>query len=46
MNVRKAILFFSLVAASLGTSCTARYQDMLRDRDDRIQALNLSLIHI
>jgi len=40
MNVRKAILFFSLVAASLGTSCTARYQDMLRDRDDRIQALN------
>lgn len=40
MNLRKAILFSSLALASLGTSCTARYQDMLRDRDDRIQALN------
>ncbi len=40
MKFRKALLILSLVAASLGTSCTARYQDMLRDRDDRIRALN------
>lgn len=41
MNFRKAtLLFLSLVTASLGTSCTARYQELLRDRDDRIQALN------
>ena len=41
MNFRKAtLLLLSLVTASLATSCTARYQDLLRDRDDRIQALN------
>jgi flagellar motor protein MotB len=40
MKFRKALLILSLVASTLGTSCTARYQDMLRDRDDRIRALN------
>ncbi|MEC8651852.1 MAG: OmpA family protein [Planctomycetota bacterium] len=40
MKLRKVSLLLSLAAASLGTSCTARYQDMLRDRDEQIQALN------
>ena len=40
MKLRKVSLLLSLVVASMGTSCTVRYQDMLRDRDDQIQALN------
>jgi len=40
MNLRKAFLLLSLVAASMATSCTSRYQDLLRDRDDQINALN------
>jgi len=40
MKFRKAFLILSLIATSLATSCTTRYQDMLRDRDDRIRALN------
>ena len=40
MKFRKAFLILSLVAASMATSCTTRYQEMLRDRDDRIRALN------
>jgi chemotaxis protein MotB len=40
MKFRKALLIFSLVATSMATSCTTRYQDMLRDRDDQIRALN------
>lgn len=40
MKLRKVTLLLSLVVASMGTSCTVRYQDMLRDRDDQIQALN------
>ena len=40
MKFRKIIILLSLVVASLGTSCTTRYQDMLRDRDNQIQALN------
>ena len=40
MKFRKAFLILSLIATSLATSCTTRYQDMLRDRDDRIRALD------
>ncbi|MGC6486317.1 MAG: OmpA/MotB family protein [Planctomycetota bacterium] len=41
MNFRKVtLLLLSLVIASTASSCTARYQELLRDRDDRIQALN------
>lgn len=40
MKFRKATLILTLLAASLATSCTARYEEMLRDRDDRIRALN------
>jgi len=40
MKFGKAFLILSLVAASLATSCTTRYQDMLRDRDEQIRALN------
>ena len=40
MKFRKALLILSLVATSLATSCTTRYQDMLKDRDDQIRALN------
>jgi outer membrane protein OmpA-like peptidoglycan-associated protein len=40
MKFRKALLILSLVATSLSTSCTTRYQDMLKDRDDQIRSLN------
>ncbi|MFT4512660.1 MAG: chemotaxis protein MotB [Planctomycetota bacterium] len=40
MKFRKALLILSLVATSLATSCTTRYQDMLKDRDDQIRSLN------
>lgn len=40
MNLRKAFLLLSLVAATTATSCTSRYQDLLRDRDDQINALS------
>ena len=37
MLFRKTILLLSAVALSLSTSCTTRYQDMLRERDERIR---------
>lgn len=40
MKFRKALLILSLVATSLATSCTTRYQDMLKDRDDQIRSLS------
>src|SRR5688572_6519493 len=40
MLFRKTILFLSAVALSLTTSCTTRYQDMLRERDERIRELS------
>ncbi len=40
MLIRKSILLLSLVVASLATSCTTRYQDMLRERDERIRELS------
>lgn len=40
MKFRQVLLILSLVATSLATSCTTRYQDMLKDRDDQIRALN------
>ncbi|MFT4841494.1 MAG: flagellar motor protein MotB [Planctomycetota bacterium] len=40
MKFRKVLLILSLVATSLATSCTTRYQDMLKDRDDQIRSLN------
>lgn len=40
MSFRKSILILSLVLSSLATSCTTRYQDLLRDRDERINELN------
>lgn len=40
MLIRKTLLVLSLVAASLATSCTTRYQDMLRERDERIRELS------
>jgi flagellar motor protein MotB len=40
MLIRKSILLLSLVVASLATSCTTRYQDMLRERDQRIRELS------
>lgn len=40
MLIRKSLLLFSLVVSSLATSCTTRYQDMLRERDDRIRELS------
>lgn len=40
MLIRKSILLFSLVVSSLATSCTTRYQDMLRERDERIRELS------
>lgn len=39
MLFRKTILFFSIVAVSSLTSCTTRYQDMLRERDEQIRSL-------
>jgi flagellar motor protein MotB len=40
MLFRKTILFLSAVALSLSASCTTRYQDMLRERDERIRELS------
>ncbi len=40
MLFRKSILFLSVVVLSLSTSCTTRYQDMLRERDERIRELS------
>ena len=40
MLFRKTILFFSAAVLSLMTSCTTRYQDMLRERDERIRELS------
>jgi chemotaxis protein MotB len=40
MLIRKSILLLSLVVASLASSCTTRYQDMLRERDQRIRELS------
>jgi len=40
MLFRKTILFLSAVVFSLLTSCTTRYQDMLRERDERIRELS------
>lgn len=40
MLIRKSILLLSLVVSSLATSCTTRYQDMLRERDERIRELS------
>lgn len=40
MLFRKSMLVVSLVLASFATSCTTRYQELLRDRDERINELN------
>ncbi len=40
MMFRKTLLLFATAAMTLLPSCTARYQDMLRDRDTRIRDLN------
>lgn len=40
MLIRKSILLLSLALAATATSCTTRYQDMLRERDDRIRELS------
>jgi len=40
MLTRKSFLLISLVVSSLATSCTTRYQDMLRERDERIRELS------
>ena len=40
MLFRKSILILSLVLSSFATSCTTRYQDLLRDRDERIRELD------
>jgi flagellar motor protein MotB len=39
MSFRKSMLVLSLLVASFTTSCTTRYQEMLRDRDARISEL-------
>lgn len=39
MSFRKSMLVLSLLLASFTTSCTTRYQEMLRDRDQRISEL-------
>jgi chemotaxis protein MotB len=46
MFIRKSILLLSLVLASLATSCTTRYQDMLRERDARIRELSGNLANL
>lgn len=46
MKFRKAFLIFSLVAASMATSCTTRYQEMLTDRDEQIRSLNGDLARL
>ena len=40
MLFRKLLIVFSVVLTSLMTSCTTRYQDMLRERDERIRELS------
>ncbi len=40
MKFRRSFLFLSLLAASMATSCTTRYQEMLRERDERIRELS------
>jgi chemotaxis protein MotB len=40
MLIRKSLLLLSLVVSSLATSCTTRYQDMLRERDQSIRELS------
>lgn len=40
MLFRKSLIVFSVVLTSLMTSCTTRYQDMLRERDERIRELS------
>ena len=40
MLFRKTTLFLSAVALSFLTSCTTRYQDMLRERDQNIRELS------
>jgi chemotaxis protein MotB len=40
MLYRKTILFLSALVLSLASGCTARYQDMLHERDARIRELN------
>jgi len=40
MLFRKTILFLSAAVFSFLTSCTTRYQDMLRERDERIRELS------
>ncbi|MEO6595891.1 MAG: OmpA family protein [Planctomycetota bacterium] len=40
MLFRKTILFLGAVVLSLSAGCTTRYQDMLRERDERIRELS------
>lgn len=40
MMFRKTLLLFAAAAITLLPSCTARYQDMLREKDQRIRQLN------
>jgi len=40
MLFRKTILFLFAAAVSLSAGCTTRYQDMLRERDERIRELS------
>ena len=40
MMFRKTLLLFATAAMMLLPSCTARYQDMLREKDSRIRELN------
>ena len=40
MLFRKSVLLLFVPVVLLGTSCTTRYQDMLRERDARIRELN------
>jgi chemotaxis protein MotB len=46
MLFRKSMLIFSLLLSSLATGCTTRYQDMLRDRDERIRELSGQVAHL
>ena len=46
MLFRKTILFLSAVVLSFTTSCTTRYQDMLRERDQNIRELNNEVMRL
>lgn len=46
MKFRRSFLILSLVFASLATSCTTRYQEMLTDRDEQIRSLNGDLARL